>query len=231
MHTLPFEMKRAHLASIRLTRDLCAQVGLTPARLDMVRAIFAQCNSIRQSELRHHLGVTKVVVSIMVRALEKLGFVRRTRCFQDGRTFVLEVLAKGRIALRRIYYESRTIPFLANAFDEAFGRRSESNKPCEVHVLEYHLRQFRDAFGLPSPVESERPWEWNDDDPCFYWGTYTDNLAVVDMVPDDEIDTIDDDGLLTFVPDVDRKFGDRAPAAMKLPFFTFVDWVRLQPST
>ena len=226
MHTLTFEMKRAHLASIRLTRKLCALVGLTPARLDMVRAIFADSNRIRQSELRHHLGVSKAVVSIMIRALEKLGFVRRTKCHDDRRTFDLVVLAKGRIALRRIHYESRTERFLDMAFDQAF--RPEHPRPrVELHALEYALRRFRTEFGLPS--HDEKPWEWNDDDPPFYYGAYTDNLAMVDLAPDEDWEGELEDDELAFVTDDDRcPVFDPPRPITKLRAFSFEHWAHFQ---
>lgn len=228
MHTLTFEMKRAHLASIRLTRRLCAQVGLTPARLDMLRAIFANCNAIQQSVLRHHLGVTKTVVSIMVRALEKLGFVRRTRSYSDGRTFDLTVLVKGRIALRRIHYESRTVPYLDMAFASAFCEDHVPNDTrfATIHALERGLLRFRTAFGLPSP--DEPPWTWNIDDGCFYYGGYTDNLSMVDLVPDPETDDhLDDDENFIFITDDDRPCGvERIETTFAV--FTFLDWMRFQ---
>ena len=225
MHTLLFEMKRAHLASVRLTRDLCAQVGLTPARLDMVRTIFENSNRLLQSALPARLGVSKAVVSIMVRALERLGFVRRVRPLDDRRTFVLEVLARGRIALRRIFYETVTIPLRNMAYASAFFPASPAaNCSPTTYELERKLHAFRRAFDRPSATDPN-PWTISEDDPWFYYGAYTDNLTMVDLVADGYFDLLDDRGRFPFVVDDDRAPGSEGPTPTSLERFDFLDWV------
>ena len=58
MHTVTFEMKHAHLSAERFAREEAAGVGLTPARLDMLRTIMDGGSQILQSTLRQHLCVS-----------------------------------------------------------------------------------------------------------------------------------------------------------------------------
>ena len=85
-----FAMKRAYHATLRLTRDVAAAYGLTPARSDMLYAIYcvpvhgpAGRGALSQAELRQRLGVSAPTVSRMVRSLETLGFVSRRRSSGD----------------------------------------------------------------------------------------------------------------------------------------------------
>jgi DNA-binding MarR family transcriptional regulator len=58
---------------------------------------------LRQSKLRRELGVSAATVSIMVRALETLGLVRRSKaCCGDRRQVEVTLTRKGSALLRRI---------------------------------------------------------------------------------------------------------------------------------
>jgi DNA-binding MarR family transcriptional regulator len=101
MNAIAFGMKRALHGFLRVTRKPLASVGLTPARFDMLYALFARTgpgrwhHSIRQSDLRRELGVCPSVVSRMVRKLELLGLVTRARCPDDRRQIGIAITGRG----------------------------------------------------------------------------------------------------------------------------------------
>ena len=86
MNPALFSLKRAHQATLRLTRYVTEPFGLTPARYDMMCAVKRwQTYGMPQKVLVHTLGVTGATVSRMLDSLEKLGVVRRQRCAYDRR--------------------------------------------------------------------------------------------------------------------------------------------------
>lgn len=108
-----FAMKRAFHATLRVTRDVAAAFGLTPARSDMLYAIFRAPGHARprgrgeltQRELREKLGVSAPTVSRMVRALESLGFVERRRSYRDRRTLDVQLTDFGWRRVRAMFSE------------------------------------------------------------------------------------------------------------------------------
>ena len=106
-----FLFKRVYYGTLRVTRKRLTEVGLTAARYDMLhtlviggrgRSPMTGKNSNRQGELQRKLGVTKSVVSRMLKALEKLGFVRRQRC-ADRRQRLVELTDLGLERVRAAY--------------------------------------------------------------------------------------------------------------------------------
>lgn len=176
MHTALFEMKQAHLSAVRLSMRETAVVALTPARLDMLRTILEYPGEMFQSALWGLLGVSKTVVSIMVRALERRGFVTRTRCRSDRRTFVIELTGKAKEALRAVFYIAETEGFRDLAFVSAFVKEhvDRSGWRIAVNRLEERLAMFREAFGRGRTTYN--PWNWNDDDCYFYFADVPSNL-------------------------------------------------------
>ena len=184
MHTVSFEMKQAHLAALRLGRKETEAVGLTPARLDMLRAIMEGSGGSVQAKLRELLCVTKPVISVMVRALEKLGFVVRKRSSEDRRTFVLTLTDKAKNALRRVYYESITLGYLKLGLMWAFckpGTWSVRSFEIAIHRLHLRLNMFRCAFGIGDTRYN--PWEINEDDEGFFYADVPGNPNRLDIVP------------------------------------------------
>lgn len=110
-----FAIKRAFHATLHIARDVAAGFGLTPARADMLYAIFrvpvARCigpagsGSLTQRELRKKLGVSAPTVSRMVRSLEALGIVTRRRSTDDRRTLDVSLTDAGRRNVRALFYE------------------------------------------------------------------------------------------------------------------------------
>ena len=169
MQTFCFEMKHAHLAAERFARDEAERVGLTPSRIDMLRAIMTSDSGfgMLQSTLRERLCVSAPVVSIMVRALERLGFVKREIAVADRRTFQVSLTERGAAALRRIYYGAIVEPFLELKHKAAFGktaRRFAGKWKNAVSRLEALIREFRAEFGRGN----DNPWTPNEDDDVFY---------------------------------------------------------------
>ena len=91
------------------------------------------------------------VVSIMVRSLEKLGFLKRERAFVDRRTFQISLTERGAAALRRLYYGAIVEPFLEVKLKVAFAkkaRRMAGTWKNAVWRLETLIREFRQEFGF-----------------------------------------------------------------------------------
>ncbi|CAN5168472.1 hypothetical protein BH09MYX1_BH09MYX1_52140 [soil metagenome] len=183
MNTSMFAMKHAHLSGLRLARRFTEPHGLTPARLDMLRVVLEAGGSILQLSMRHRLSVTKPVISVMVRSLEKLGLVTRERCEDDRRTFVVRLTEKAKSALRDIFYVTVVLGFLKLAFMGAFQTMSGvMHRHWELAMvrMEQRLQLFRRAFG----IGTHNPWEVTEEDESFYWAEVPDNPNLIDMVPE-----------------------------------------------
>lgn len=175
MHTSFFETKQAHLASLRFGRRETALVALTPTRLDMLRTILERGGKLRQHRLRHLLGVSNAVVSVMVRALETLGFVTRKRCDEDQRTFVVALTKQAATALRRVEYETKTMGFMDLALVSAFTPEHmfRTGWVATVNRFSDSAAMLRAAFGIGRTGYD--PWATNDDDESFYFAEVAGN--------------------------------------------------------
>lgn len=189
MHVALFEMKQAHLSAVRFAMRETSVVQLTPARFDMLRTILEYPGEVLQSALHRLLGVSNAVVSIMVRALEHRGFVTRTRCRNDRRTFVVALTGKAKHALREVFFTAETEGYLDLALVSAFVKEHVERRGWHITVnrLVDRLRMFRNAFGRGRT--SYNPWEWNDDDESFYFADVPSNLNRFHLPLED-----DDDG-------------------------------------
>ncbi|CAN5274664.1 hypothetical protein BH09MYX1_BH09MYX1_02550 [soil metagenome] len=181
-----FEMKQAHLTAVRLGRDFTEPVGLTPARLDMLRAILEPGSlGIAQSQLRRSLSVTKTVISVMVRSLERLGFVQRKRHPTDRRTYWVTLTNRAKVALREVYFTAMNQGFLKLALIIAFLKMPIDPRG-EIDGILGRLRDqlllFREAYG----IGVFNPWEPNDDDAPFYYADVPDNPNVIDLISDED---------------------------------------------
>ncbi|CAN5723274.1 hypothetical protein BH09MYX1_BH09MYX1_38800 [soil metagenome] len=182
-----FEMKHAHLTAVRFGRDFTKPLGLTPARLDMLRAIMepGSCG-IAQSRLRHSLSVTKTVISVMVRSLERLSFVKRVRHPTDKRTYWVTLTNRAKSALREVFYTLMNQGLLKMTFISVFLKMPFDPRN-EIEGILARLRDqlllFREAHG----IGIFNPWEPNDDDDPFYYADVPDNPNAVDLVsPEDQ---------------------------------------------
>jgi len=125
MDELLFALKRAHLASNRWGLRLLAKFGVTPARFDLMRIVYERGSSIEQHWLRERLGVARSTLSRMLRSLERLGWVRRTRSEWDGRTRHVELTYAARSLVWRILTELVRSRVVADEVDGALAIERE----------------------------------------------------------------------------------------------------------
>jgi DNA-binding MarR family transcriptional regulator len=102
MDAVFFRVKAGHLASQRFGRRLLRASGLTPARFDLMHAIGRR--GAKQSDLWKRLNVVRSVISEMLRALGKLGWIARVRA-PDSRTWLVRLTRRGRETFERAYDE------------------------------------------------------------------------------------------------------------------------------
>jgi DNA-binding MarR family transcriptional regulator len=165
-----FSLKRSFHAALRVTRGVAAAFGLTPARADMLYAIFrvpvasyegtaAGRGALTQRELRTELGVSAPTVSRMVRSLEELGFVTRSRSIQDGRTLDIRLTDDGWRRVRAMFLEIFKWDIFGLALDCALTRTPLPTNDDELGRWRYDLydlttrirRAFRDHATLEYP--------------------------------------------------------------------------------
>jgi DNA-binding MarR family transcriptional regulator len=154
MHTIFFGLKRAHHATLRLTRVELADRGLTAARFDLLYALKERRNGVRQSALRRLLGVCRATVSKMLSSLEKLGLVRRTIAQFDRRQKIVSLTNRGKWRIARAHCELTRSGWSQLAVDSALGgegrpyRWYDEDECAEAtSFLESLLGYIRDEFG------------------------------------------------------------------------------------
>jgi DNA-binding MarR family transcriptional regulator len=125
MNAIFFGLKRAFHSTLRVTRRMLTQLGLTAARFDMLFALPHESRRIGdgmwQSDLRRELGVSRPTVSRMLASLEELGLVLRKRDSKDRRQVFVALTEAGRVLIRnaeRIFIHSGYIQL---AVDTALG--------------------------------------------------------------------------------------------------------------
>ena len=164
-----FALKRSFHATLRITRGVAAGFGLTPARADMLYAIFripvadyagaAGRGAITQRELRRELGVSAPTVSRMVRALEALGFVKRSPSILDRRTLDVCLTDSGWHRVRTMFYDIFKWDLFGLALDCAISRaplptnhvRIEQRRGQLYELTERIRLAFRDQATLEYP--------------------------------------------------------------------------------
>jgi DNA-binding MarR family transcriptional regulator len=102
MHAIFFGLKRAHHGVLRITRGALAKLGLTPARFDLLYAVFKSgLRGAGQSAVRRVLGVSAPTVSRMLGSLEDLGMIRREVHPGDRRRLIVHLTKDGMRRIRR----------------------------------------------------------------------------------------------------------------------------------
>jgi len=105
MHFVLFGFKRAHQATLRVTRPILRAYGLTPARLDLLAVLHERELSyiqLFQTGVRRILGVSAPTVCRMLQALERLDLVTRARVPRDLRQRRVLLTDRARELLRTI---------------------------------------------------------------------------------------------------------------------------------
>ncbi len=146
-----FTIKRAYYATLRLTRRALRAIGLTPARYDLLDALYrlgTGCVHL-QSHLRRGLGVARSTISRMMRSLEQLGLVTRRR---DGRDCVVALTPEGRRRVRRAFFGLVLVGHVGLALDGALApgeRRWPAARACARarRHLEVLCMRIRLGFG------------------------------------------------------------------------------------
>ena len=101
---------------------------------------------ILQKQLWRELGVSRVTASIMVRALEGLGLVRRVKALgSDRRQIYVFLTAKGSALLRRVEKKVIRPGIVWMAVYSIFAMNGE-----KLGALHYHLDKMRRAFRDPA---------------------------------------------------------------------------------
>ena len=156
MHPVFFAIKRVHLRVVAITRGLLLDSGLTPARFDMMRIVaLHQPWGITQSKLRVVLGVSAPTVSRMLRSLELLGHVVRSRDCRDGRDVRVKMTEVGRERIEDVLHsliESGIADRMA-ARGLDFDREAAAQK---LTVLQRTLAYMRWVFADEAPFW--HPW-------------------------------------------------------------------------
>jgi DNA-binding MarR family transcriptional regulator len=178
MHELLFGAKRVAHGAVRITRRKLQRVapGMTAARFDMMYAIGGEGRRrsrqfirghIEQRGLRQRLGVSPQVVSRMLRSLEELGWVQRSRrrtthplwgcpMGADARQVDVELTEAGLLCLRKAFRAVHL--FLERRVYKAicWGKhRDPSERLVHMDTLEGYFRGLRrycrDKAGLYFP--------------------------------------------------------------------------------
>ena len=169
VNAITFGTKRAFHGFLRATRKQLVEMGLTAARFDLL-SVLVKCRpgelcapGVRQSAIRRVLGVTAPVVTRMVRALERLGLVRRWReQAPDKRQVLVELTEAG----ERCILKAREVmlPAMSRTVLRAicFGKhRSASARFRHMDTLESYLSSLRGRFGDTATLYY--PWGHPDD--------------------------------------------------------------------
>ncbi len=119
MDDLLFGSKRAYWASAGFATRKLVKFGITPARINLLRVIYASpLASVSQRYVRHHLGVARSTVSRMMRALEELGLLERAGAHEDDRrTRVCRLTQRGRELVAAVWSELVHSRVVANELD------------------------------------------------------------------------------------------------------------------
>jgi DNA-binding MarR family transcriptional regulator len=167
MHAVSFALKRAHLRAVAYGLEVVERVrGMTPARFDLLyllrRRVVADADVVvrdplaparSQSELCKDLGLHRSTVARMLKRLNELGWIKKTRSRTDRRTFDV---ALTRVGLRKIVRAMRRVfrmRVLRCSYENIFCRAQP-----KMHVVDAMkstlcvLRKISYAFGDRSRV-------------------------------------------------------------------------------
>ena len=94
-------------------RDFGTGDQLFPAEISVIKAIGETCSD-NITKLSSKLGVSKSAVSQIVKKLEKKKYIRRYKGHGNNKEVLLELLDKGKIALRgdRSYHKAMDAPLI-----------------------------------------------------------------------------------------------------------------------
>jgi DNA-binding MarR family transcriptional regulator len=171
MHTVFFGLKRAHHATLGLTRNALKRMGLTAARFDLMFALKPCRLGILQSRLRRLLGVSRTTVSRMLTSLEHLGFLTRKPSWSDRRTRDVVLTPRGRAVITSAHRAFTRSGWAQLAVDSALGTDGayrwyrEGDCIAATALVDGLLGQIRRVFGdratlvYPWDPDNVGPWD------------------------------------------------------------------------
>ena len=171
MHTVFFGLKRAHHATLGLTRNILKRLGLTAARFDMLFALKPCRLGMLQSRLRRLLGVSRTTVSRMLASLEQLGLLTRKASWSDRRTRDVNLTPRGRATITHAHRVLTRSGWAQLAVDSALGTDGafrwyrEGDCIQATALMDGLLGQIRRVFGdraklvYPWEPDSVGPWD------------------------------------------------------------------------
>ncbi|HEX4448245.1 MAG TPA: MarR family transcriptional regulator [Polyangiaceae bacterium] len=171
MHTIFFGLKRAHHATLGLTRSALKRMGLTAARFDLLFALMPIKLGMLQSRLRRLLGVSRTTVSRMLASLEQLGFLTRKVSWSDRRTRDVVLTPRGRSTITAAHRTFTRSGWAQLAVDSALGTDGayrwyrEGDCIQATALVDGLLGQVRRVFGdratLVYPWEPDNVGPWD----------------------------------------------------------------------
>lgn len=115
MHDALFALKRTFHKSTWFGREILEPYALTPSRFDVLYMLEKTPRPfLWQSTLRKALGITAATMSIMVRALVRLGLVKREKSELDRRQLEVSLTERGQALIRRamgVLFKQRLVPY------------------------------------------------------------------------------------------------------------------------
>ena len=163
MHFVLFGFKRAHHATLRITRPILAEYGLTPARLDLLQVL--RCRELAyiqlfQTGIRRILGVSAPTVCRMLQALERLGLVTRRRDSRDLRQRRVSLTDRARVLLRKVLQTHVEDGSMVKRVHQALARHPSVKPPLS---LRHELKRVENLFArvlvnLRDTAVAWEPW-------------------------------------------------------------------------
>ena len=131
MHPLTFAMKRVFLRSVAINRIYTREHHLTPARFDMMVALWWGKNGTPQLLLRRQLGVRSPTVSRMLSSLQALGYLTREVYPPDRRQRWITLTPKGRALIDIAQGDLTFGPFGESVARALVSRDPDARAPTE----------------------------------------------------------------------------------------------------
>ena len=131
---------------MRFSRDWAGEYGLTPARIDMLIAIYRDDAGIAQSALRDTLDVCDAVVSRMLSSLAERGQVQSWEHPLDGRMRWITLTDRARRVLRNVIED-----LFHEGFIEAYVRVIVAPHATRNRDTERALRRLREILRTQRP--------------------------------------------------------------------------------
>jgi len=205
MHPLTFILKQAHLKNVSFGKKVLSELpGMTPARFDLLwllrRAVAAagpgwkRTDGARlQSTLWKDLGLHRSTVSKMLNRLEEMGWIRRERAVDDGRTFTIGLTKKGLEMIGRAEHHNFGKLIMRKTYEHVFTEKP----PTPVYPVPWSI------FRKPEDLDRRGP------DPILQWkAAEAAARAAALEPPKDVIEQMDE--VYRSVRRIARYFGDRS---------------------